>query len=295
MASHDTGTVRIASAQLTAEIALKGAELVRLQDEAGRDLLWDGDPAFWTGRSPILFPIVGRLKDDRFTVDGSAHPMRQHGIARTAGFTLAERDEAACRLRLAADAATREAFPYDFTLDLAYRIAGSTLDITGTVHNPGSEPMPVAFGFHPAFRWPLPYGAPALDHAVVFADDEPGPLAVLADGLLSGETRPSPVRGRRLALTPHLFDADALVFLAPVSRSVDYGPAEGRKLRIGFDGMPQLGIWSKPGAPFVCIEPWHGYASPADFDGDATRKPGTTLVAPGESRSFGMQVSLTAA
>ena len=295
MASHDTETVRIASAQFTAEVALKGAELVRLRDEAGRDLLWDGDPAFWTGRSPILFPIVGRLKDDRLTVDGIAHPMRQHGIARTARFTLLEQDGAACRLRLTADAATREAFPYDFTLDLAYRITGATLGITGTVHNPGAVAMPVSFGFHPAFRWPLPYGAAALDHAVVFAADEPGPVAVLADGLLSGETRPSPVRGRTLALTPHLFDADALVFLAPVSRSVAYGPADGRKLRIDFDGMPQLGIWSKPGAPFVCIEPWHGYASPADFDGDLAHKPGTTPVAPGESRSFGMQVSLTPA
>lgn len=295
MASQDTETLRIASGQLTAEIALRGAELVRLRDEAGRDLLWDGDPAFWTGRSPILFPIVGRLKDDRLTVDGVPHAMRQHGIARTARFSVVERDEAACRLRLAADAATREAFPYDFALDLAYRITGATLDITGTVHNAGAGPMPVSFGFHPAFRWPLPYGASPLDHAIVFAADEPGPIAVLKDGLLSGETRPSPVRGRRLALEPHLFDADALVFLAPVSRAVTYGPAEGRKLRIGFDGMPQLGIWSKPGAPFVCIEPWHGYASPADFDGDLTQKPGMTAVAPGESRSFGMQVSLTPA
>ena len=295
MASHDTETVRIASPQLTAEIALKGAELVRLRDEAGRDLLWDGDPAFWTGRSPILFPIVGRLKDDRLTVDGVAHPMRQHGIARTARFALVAQEEAACRLRLTADAATREAFPYDFALDLAYRITGATLGITGTVHNPGAVPMPVSFGFHPAFRWPLPYGAAARDHAVVFAADEPGPLATLEGGLLAGETRPSPVRGRTLALAPHLFDADALVFLAPASRSVDYGPAEGRKLHIGFEGMPQLGIWSKPGAPFVCIEPWHGYASPADFDGDITRKPGMTSVAPGESRSFGMQVSLTPA
>ena len=295
MASPDTETVRIASPRLAAEIALKGAELVRLRDEAGRDLLWDGDPAFWTGRAPILFPIVGRLKDDRLTVDGVAHPMRQHGIARTAGFTLVEQGDDACRLRLAADAVTRQAFPYDFVLDLDYRITGATLGITGTVRNAGDAVMPVSFGFHPAFRWPLPYGASAADHAIVFAAEEPRPLASLAGGLLSGETRPSPVRGRTLALEPHLFDADALIFLDPASRSVDYGPGDGRKLHIGFDGMPQLGIWSKPGAPFVCIEPWSGYASPADFDGDATRKPGTTLVAPGESRSFGMQVSLTAA
>jgi galactose mutarotase-like enzyme len=286
-------TVEIGTPGLTAEIALKGAELVRLQDEVGRDLLWDGDPAFWTGRAPILFPIVGRLKDDRLSVGGRTYPMRQHGIARTSLFTLAERDETSCRLRLADDETTKQAYPFDFTLDVTYRIAGATLAITGTVHNPGVVAMPVSFGFHPAFRWPLPYGSPAKDHAVTFATDEAAPIATLEGGLLSGR-KPSPVEGRKLALTPDLFDRDALVFLAPASRSLHYGPEKGRGLRVDFADMPQLGIWSKPGAPFVCVEPWSGYASPADFAGDIAEKPGMTSIAPGASRSFAMQVTLDA-
>lgn len=292
MASDGTGTVRIASPRLTAEIALKGAELVRLRDEAGRDLLWNGDPAFWTGRSPILFPIVGRLKDDTLSVDGVAYPMRQHGVARTSLFELAEQDDDVCRLRLVADKTTRQSFPYPFDLDLIYRITEATLAIEGAVLNTGAATMPVAFGFHPAFNWPLPYGAAALDHGIVFAEEEPQPLPTLVGGLLSGQEKRSPVQGRHLALEPHLFDDDALIFLAPASRSVRYGPPGGRGLRIDFDGMPQLGIWSKPGAPFVCIEPWHGYASPAGFDGDITEKPGMTLIAPGDTRIFSMQVSL---
>ncbi len=294
MTDDGTATVRIGSQRLTAEVALRGAELVRLRDEAGRDLLWDGDPAFWTGRSPILFPIVGRLKDDRLTVDGVAYPMRQHGLARTSPFELVEQGDDACRLRLRADETTRRAFPYDFTLDLTYRIAEATLAIEGTVRNGGAAGMPVSFGFHPAFRWPLPYGAVALDHAITFAEDEPAPLAAVAGGLLSDRRVPSPVRGRTLALEPHLFDEDALIFLAPTSRSLRYGPPGGRGLRVDFAGMPQLGLWSKPGAPFVCIEPWSGYASPAGFDRDITEKPGMTSVAPGESRGFAMQVSLDA-
>ena len=287
--------IRIGTARLRAEIALHGAELVRLRDEAGRDLLWDGDPAYWSGRSPILFPIVGRLKDDRLTVDGVPYPMRQHGIARTSAFALVARDEASCRLRLAADATTRRAYPFDFVLDLDYRIAGATLTLAGTVRNAGAAVMPASFGFHPAFRRPLPYGADPADHAVTFAEEEPEPIAAVEGGLLSDRRRPSPVRGRTLALGPHLFDDDALIFLAPRSRSVHYGPPGGRGLRVDFADMPQLGLWSKPGAPFLCVEPWSGYASPLGFDGDAAAKPGMTLLQPGESRTFAMSVTLDAA
>ena len=292
MAAGDTTQVQIASTRLAAEVALQGAELVRLRDEAGRDLLWDGDPAFWSGRAPILFPIVGRLKEDRLTVGGVAHPMRQHGLARTSRFALVEQDGASCRLRLGADEATRRAYPYDFELEITYRIDGPTLAIAGSVRNAGTIGMPVSFGFHPAFRWPLPFGAAAADHAIVFAEDEPHPIARVEGGLLSDRRKPSPVRGRTLALEPHLFDDDALVFPAPASRSVRYGPASGRALRVDFDGMPQLGIWSKPGAPFVCIEPWYGYASPVGFDGDLTDKPGMMTLPAGGSHTFAMQVTL---
>ena len=285
-------TVEIGTTLLRAEVALHGAELVRLRDEAGRDLLWDGDPAYWTGRAPILFPIVGRLKDDRATVDGVAHPMRQHGIARISTFRLVEHDGASCRLRLTADDASRRAYPYDFALDLDYRVDGASLRMAGTVRNAGAIPMPASFGFHPAFRRPLPYGAAAADHAVTFATEEPEPIAAVEDGLLADERRPSPLRGRTLDLAPHLFDRDALIFLEPRSRSVHYGPPGGRGLTVDFADMPQLGLWSKPGAPFLCIEPWSGHASPVGFDGDLAEKPGMTVLTPGESRTFAMRVTL---
>lgn len=294
MTSEGSATVRIASSHLSAEIALHGAELVRLQDGTGRDLLWDGDPAFWTGRSPILFPIIGRLKEDRYTDRGTTYIMRQHGIARTAPFELAERGDDTCRLVLRSSESTRQVFPYAFELVLTYRITDATLAIEGAVRNVSPAPMPVSFGYHPAFRWPLPYGAPAGDHQIVF-DADPGPLSALTGGLVSDDQRPSPVQGRHLALEPHLFDEDALIFLGGASRSVRYGPPGGAALRIDFAHMPQLGIWSKPGAPFVCIEPWHGYASPAGFAGDLADKPGMVMVAPGDTRVFPIQITLDAA
>jgi galactose mutarotase-like enzyme len=154
--------------------------------------------------------------------------------------------------------------------------------------------MPVAFGFHPAFKWPLPGAGARKDYAIDFAADEPDPIARLdADGLVARQET-SPVKGRRLLLKDELFEDDALIFLNVKSRTLRYGPASGASpaLEIGFAGMPQLGVWTKPGAPFLCIEPWFGYASPSDFSGPLSEKPGSINLAPGETKTFAMSVEL---
>jgi galactose mutarotase-like enzyme len=288
--SHDT--LSIASPELQATVSMRGAELVRLRDGEGRELLWDGDPAFWTGRSPLLFPIIGRIKDDTLAVDGVNHTMRQHGIVRTRRFSVLSSESASCLLRLEADDETRAAFPFDFVLDVAYRVQGLTLSIAATVRNTGARALPASFGYHPAFRWPLPYGGAREAHELVFAEEEPGPLHRLGGGLLSLEERASPVAGRKLALRDDLFVEDALIFLAPRSRSVHYGAPGHRGLRVDYPDMPQLGIWTKPGAGFLCIEPWYGYASPQGFAGDFSQKPGLVSIPAGGDHRFGISVTL---
>lgn len=285
-------TVTIGSPGLGATIALRGAELVGLRDEAGRDLLWDGDPAVWKGQAPLLFPIVGRLKDDTLRVDGQSYPVKQHGIARIATFTLVAHGADHCRLRLDADAATRAAFPFPFTFEITYAIRGRTLTMDVAVTNGGAAVMPVSMGFHPAFRWPLPYGGARTAHAITFEADEPAPIHQVAGGLLSPETLPSPLDGRTLALADALFANDALIWLGLSSRRVWYGVPGRRGLAVTFPLMPDLGIWTKPGAGYVCIEPWSGYASPAGFDGDLADKPGVIPVAAGATQAFGMAVTL---
>ncbi len=292
MSEDVSHTFTLRSEALTAVIARRGAELVDLRDEAGRDLLWNGDPAFWTGRAPLLFPIIGRLKDDRLTVDGRSYPMKQHGFARASAFEPVAVDPLSCILRLEAGEAMRQSFPFPFVFDVTYAIEGRTLRTDVVVRNPGDADLPVSMGFHPAFRWPLPYGAERGAHVVAFAADEPGPIAVLADGLIADEPRPSPVRGRMLTLDDALFDRDALVWRGIGSRSLRYGPPDGRGLRVDYPAMPDLGIWTKPGAGFLCIEPWSGYASPAGFDGEFARKPGVVAIPPGAERRFGMAVTL---
>jgi galactose mutarotase-like enzyme len=149
--------------------------------------------------------------------------------------------------------------------------------------------MPASFGFHPAFRWPLQPGAPHEQHEVRFEKPEPAPLRRLADGLLGGPV-PSPVHGDRLVLADSLFVHDALVWDRLQSRSLTYGGPSGPTLRLAFPQMPHLGIWTKPGAGFVCLEPWQGFASPVGFDGEFAEKPGTVRLAPGTARLFELSV-----
>jgi galactose mutarotase-like enzyme len=159
--------------------------------------------------------------------------------------------------------------------------------------NRGEDMMPVSLGFHPAFRWPLVPGVPKETYAISFEKLEDEPIRRLADGLLAADAIPSPVHGKKLSLTDALFINDALIFDRPKSRRVTYRASTGPSIEVQFDSMPHLGIWSKPGAGFVCIEPWHGFASPEDFDGELRDKPGMTLLAPGTTKCFDIAVGVS--
>jgi len=285
--------VLIAGSRLTATISPLGGELRSLRDGEGRDLLWDGDPAFWTGRAPLLFPIVGRLNGDCYRLDGQDYPLPQHGFARRRPFILVERDAGRALFRLEADDATRAVYPFAFALDADYAIDESTLTMAITVRNTGDVPMPASFGYHPAFRWPLPYGQPRDAHYIRFEQPEPATLCALsADGLIASDDRPTPVVGDTLRLTDDLFAQDALIWKTLNSRRLVYGADDEPQLDIAFPDTPWLGLWSKPGAGYVCIEPWAGSADPAGFAGELRGKPGIMMLAPGETREFRMNVTL---
>ena len=150
-------SIVIRSERLVAEISPHGAELIRLQDRDGKDLLWGGCEEWWTGRAPLLFPIVGGLPNNAVMIDGETFSMRQHGFARNKQFSIVGASTSECSFRLASDDATRRQFPFDFVLDVAFVVEGAALRIGATVFNKSSRAMPVSFGFHPAFSL-----APAL-------------------------------------------------------------------------------------------------------------------------------------
>ena len=282
--------VKLKSRLLSAEISPLGAELVRLADGEGRELLWNGDPAFWTGRAPLLFPIVGRLPGDQLVHKGVAYPMSQHGFARRREFVRTAASASAASFTLQADEETRKQYPFDFALAVTYTLIEATLTIEAVVTNPGDEPLPASFGFHPAFRWPLPYGGTKSEHRLVFEKAEVEPVHRPVGGLLARAGEPNPAVDAVFAPDDALFARDALIFLNPRSRHVRFGVPGQPGLEVAFPGMDQLGIWSKPGAPFLCIEPWSGYASPEDAPAEFTEKPGLSLIAPGQRQSFGMAV-----
>jgi galactose mutarotase-like enzyme len=224
-------------------------------------------------------------------VRGQGYPLLRHGFARTSTFELVEASERRCLWRLRATDETRARYPFAFRLDVAYALDGARLTMRATVANQGSEPMPASFGFHPAFRWPLVSRVARQDHEVRFEKAEPEPIRRLAGGLLGGR-EPTPVVGDRLALADALFERDALIFDRLRSRQLTYGAAIGRRLQLDFPSMPHLGIWSKPGAGFVCLEPWQGFASPSDFDGELAEKPGVVAIPPQSERVFELAVTV---
>ena len=291
----DSQWVALASGDLTAEINPLGAHLSALRDRAGRDLLWDGDPSFWTGRAPLLFPIVGTLAGGCYRLGSKTYHLPRHGFARGKRFDVVDATSASAAFRLKADESSLPVYPFRFELEVQFALDGPTLSVTTYVRNAGDEDMPASFGYHPGFRWPLPFGRARSSHFIEFAGDEPAPIRRLdADGLVSPERRPTPISQRRLALEDSLFQEDVVILDAIRSRSVTYGADEGPRLRMNFPDSPYLGLWTKPGANFICIEPWHGVADPVGFSGDFRAKPGVFMLAPGAALPITMAITLLA-
>jgi galactose mutarotase-like enzyme len=283
--------VVITSGDLTARIDPLGAELVSLCDPAGHELMTPADPAHWTGHAPLLFPIVGRLNGDVLRLDGGEYPMKQHGFARRLVWDGVGAGEDAVTFVLRDSDETRAAYPFAFELAVLYALEGAELSVAVRVSNPGPAALPMSFGFHPAFAWPLPFDCLRDDHRIVFEREEGPNIAQLSGGLVAAQV-PSPLHGRTLALDDALFANDALVWAPVASQEVVYGANAGPRLRVSFPDTPYLGVWSQPGAGFVCIEPWHGHADPAGFTGDFRDKPGIVIVAPGSEWRCTMRVTL---
>jgi galactose mutarotase-like enzyme len=285
--------VRLSSGELTAEVSPLGAQLFALRDRAGRDLLWDGDPSVWSGRAPLLFPIVGVLAGGVYRLGSKSYRLPRHGFARGKLFAVVESGSAAATFRLKSDEASLLIYPFHFELDVHFSLAGPTLSVTTSVRNLGDEDMPASCGYHPAFRWPLPFGQPRLSHFIEFANDEPAPIRRLdVDGLLTPARHPTPVSQRRLHLMDAQFQDDVIIFDEIRSRSVTYGASVGPRVQVSFPDTPYLGIWTKPGANFICIEPWHGVADPEGFSGDFRTKPGVFKVAAGAALPIKMVITL---
>ena len=279
----------LANASLSVEIAARGAELRSLRTADGAEWLWQGDPQWWTGRAPLLFPIVGPAPGGAVSAGGTRSPMKQHGVARISDFAEVEASVNRVRMQLLANDETRAAYPFDFALTVAYQLADDgALTVDATVENRDDRPMPFQFGFHPAFAWPLP-GAAGAGHAVSFP--EAGALVLRrlgADGLLAPGSQPAPLDGGRILPEAAMFEDGAMIFPEGAGSRVRFAADTGRAVEMETRNLPNFALWQKPGAPYLCLEPWHGFNPPPEAGDELEDRPFALTVAPGASRSFGM-------
>jgi galactose mutarotase-like enzyme len=277
---------------VTATILAHGAELCSLKTAAGLELMWQAGDV-WPRHAPLLFPIVGKLKNDTLRHRGKSYPMTQHGFARDSRFEWVERGRSSCRLVLEDNAQTRAHYPFAFRLAVTYALEGGDLDVSLEISNPGDEVLPASIGGHPAFNWPLKPGLSKTSYRLVFAKEESSPIRRLKDGLLRLQSEPSPIRDRELVLSETLFEDDAVILDKPASTSLSFTAGEGPSLEVSWEAFRELGIWSKPeGAPFLCIEPWRGFASPSEFDGEFVDKPGLMHIGLNETQRLSYRIGV---
>ena len=275
----------ISNGRVEVSVKRHGAELCGLKGEDGMEYVWQADPVVWGRHAPVLFPIVGKLAGDCCTVAGRPYSMTQHGFARDMEFDLVESTGDSLAYRLASSPVTRAQYPFDFVLTRRYRLLEDGVEITNEVANPGRVPLLFSIGEHPGFALNWGEGDQIEDYALEFEVAEALNTVLLgADHLLSMRTERVPLNGHVLPLRRDLFDRDALIFLQLASRKVTLTSRKHRRwLAVEFPGFPQLGIWAKSGAPFVCIEPWFGHADPHGHNGELEIKPGIIALNPDKS------------
>ena len=282
---------------LTARVDTLGGELVSLRDAEGTEYIWGGDPVYWSGRNPILFPIVGGLKDGTVRIGGQSYQMDRHGFARRMEFAVAEQGDDYAELELRETAETLTRYPFPFSLRVRHQLTGDGFFTQFQVTNPGEAPMPFCIGGHTAFCCPLSEGEKFEDYRLVFEKAEdtrsilPGPGGCLC------HDKPGPaLSGTDIRLDHQIFDrVDTLIYDGLGSKTVSLRhDATGRGVRVDFSEFPMVAFWTMPGvrAPYICIEPWQGCAAVDNESGDFTDKPHCVILGPGESKSLRYTVSL---
>jgi galactose mutarotase-like enzyme len=242
--------------------------------------LWPSDPAIWAEISPILYPVVGWTRDGA-RVDGRRYALGLHGFARFETFALEASGPDFVRLTLRDNERTRAVYPFAFALALEYRLSDDALATTVEIANPGDRSAPYACGLHPGFRWPL--GDKGREGAFVrFEKPEKDTVpAIVPGGLIGAGVRRVPINGRDLGLSDALFTGDAVCFLDCASRSLAFHDASGASIVMEFPGFDHAALWTRSGAPFLCLEAWTGYSDPDGFAGDLFEKPSIRVLEPG--------------
>ena len=264
----------ISNSTLKASIKHAGAELFSLKDNQNKEYIWEGNPDFWGKHSPVLFPIVGTLKNNTYTINEKEYQLSRHGFARDMEFDLIHKTENSVVFSLQSNAETLKKYPFEFELQLIYTLKESTLDIEYKVINKGENKMPFSIGAHPAIALPEHFE----NYAFKFEKEEVLKYSLLENDLISNKTETLAITENLVPLNYKLFENDALVFKTLESNSLTILENSKPYIKVDFEDFPSLGIWTKDQAPFVCIEPWFGYSDTAENSGDLFEKEGILIL-----------------
>lgn len=283
-------TFELKKGPLRAAAQTKGGELVSFRDGEGLEYIWEGNPAFWSGQNPVLFPIVGSLKGGRVDIGGKPFEMGRHGFARGMEFSAAEQGEDFVTLELRENGETLSRYPFPFSLQVTHRLLDSGFSTTFTVKNTGTAPMPFCIGAHTAIRCPLYPGERFEDYELLFEEPEHADSHLLnADGvILHDGRRPMLDDSARLPLDYATFaEMDTIIFSLLRSGNVSLVHREtGRGVQLDFHQFPMVAFWTKPGAPYLCLEPWQGCAAYDNESGRFEDKPFCSVLEPGGEKTL---------
>lgn len=267
----DNGVLRV-------EIAELGAEIRRVTMD-GEERFYDGNPEFWTGVAPILFPICGGLKDGKYILDGKTYEIEKHGFARKSLFEVEWATDTQAVFLLKESDKTLKSFPWTFEFRVKYTLSGSSIKTEYDIFNTDSKRMYVSVGAHEAYACP----EGVEDYDVIFEKKETLNAHRLAQNCVSRERDTVLKDSDTLPLYNKYFELDALIFTDHKSRFVTLRNRKtGKEVSVSFPDCNYLLIWTKPNAPYVCIEPWAGFPSYIDEGYDITQKEGMNKVESGE-------------
>lgn len=256
-----------------------GAEITSFKYK-GVDYLWIGDPKYWGCSSPNLFPMTGGLKDDKYILNGKEYILPKHGFVRNKTFTIESQTDNSVVFLLTASDETKEAFPYEFELRISYILTDGKVTAGYSVTNCNDETMWFSVGSHDGFI--TPEGIEEYD--LIFPQKETLDTYTLFGNLTGHEKTPVIADSDRIKMDYNYFAVDALVFKDLKSRTCRLvNRNTGRGIQLDFPGAPRFVVWTKPGAPYVCLEPWFGQADNLDSDYDITKKEAIECLKPGET------------
>lgn len=278
--------VQLRSSELTVSIHEIGAELCSVKNKKDDEYIWQADPTVWARHAPVLFPIVGKLKDDLFLYEGKKFTLPQHGFGRDLNFNLIKKEDQHCLFELRSSAETLIRYPFSFKLQIEYTLTKNLLRTNYNVKNEGNELMFFSLGAHPGFSCEN-----LEEYYLEFKKDELN-LTRLQNGLLGTQTEKIFLKDKKLDLKKELFEQDALILEnSQIDRVSLCSKNSGKRITMNCDNWPYFGIWSKKGCEqFVCLEPWHGITDSTNTDQQLKNKKGIIRLAPQKTFSCSFEL-----